>query len=70
MLYALGIPGVGYVNARNLARHFRSMDALLGATDEQLAETEGVGPIMARTVPRRWPRSARASWSSGCAATG
>jgi DNA ligase (NAD+) len=50
VLYALGIPGVGYVNARNLARHFRSMDALLEATDEQLAETEGVGPIMATTV--------------------
>ena len=50
VLYALGIPGVGYVNARNLARHFRSMDALLAATDEQLAETEGVGPIMAKTV--------------------
>jgi DNA ligase (NAD+) len=50
VLYALGIPGVGYVNARNLARHFRSMEALLAATDEQLAETEGVGPIMATTV--------------------
>ncbi len=50
VLYALGIPGVGYVNARNLARHFRSMEALLAATDEQLAETEGVGPIMAKTV--------------------
>jgi DNA ligase (NAD+) len=50
VLYALGIPGVGYVNARNLARHFRSMEALLAATDEQLAETDGVGPIMAKTV--------------------
>ena len=50
VLYALGIPGIGYVNARNLARHFRSMDALLAATDEQLAEAEGVGPIMAKTV--------------------
>jgi DNA ligase (NAD+) len=50
VLYGLGIPGVGYVNARNLARHLRSMDALLGATEEQLVEVEGIGPIMARTI--------------------
>jgi DNA ligase (NAD+) len=50
VLYALGIPGIGYVNARNLARHFRSMDALVAADEEALNEVEGVGPIMARTV--------------------
>jgi DNA ligase (NAD+) len=50
VLYALGIPGVGYVNARNLARHLRSMDALLAAGAEELAAVEGVGPIMANTI--------------------
>ena len=50
VLYGLGIPGVGYVNARNLARHLRSMDALLEATEDQLVEVEGIGPIMARTI--------------------
>jgi DNA ligase (NAD+) len=50
VLYGLGIPGVGYVNARNLARHLRSMDALLNATEDQLVEVEGIGPIMARTI--------------------
>ena len=50
VLYGLGIPGVGYVNARNLARHLRSMDALLAATEDQLVEVEGIGPIMARTI--------------------
>jgi len=50
VLYGLGIPGVGYVNARNIARHLRSMSELMGATDEQLTEVEGVGPIMARTI--------------------
>ena len=44
VLYALGIPGIGYVNARNLARNLRSMDALLAASEEELAEVEGVGP--------------------------
>jgi DNA ligase (NAD+) len=50
VLYALGIPGIGYVNARNLARGLRTMDALMDASAEQLAEIEGVGPIMASTV--------------------
>jgi DNA ligase (NAD+) len=50
VLYGLGIPGVGYVNARNLARHLRSMDALMEATEDQLVEVEGIGPIMARTI--------------------
>jgi DNA ligase (NAD+) len=50
VLYALGIPGIGYVNARNLARQLRSLDALMAAGEEALNEVEGVGPIMARTV--------------------
>jgi DNA ligase (NAD+) len=50
VLYALGIPGIGYVNARALARHLRSMDALLAASAAELTEVEGMGPIMARTV--------------------
>jgi DNA ligase (NAD+) len=50
VLYGLGIPGVGYVNARNLARHLRSMDALLSASEDDLVRVEGIGPIMARTI--------------------
>jgi DNA ligase (NAD+) len=50
VLYALGIPGIGGVNARNLAARFGSMDALLDANEEQIVETEGVGPVMATTL--------------------
>jgi DNA ligase (NAD+) len=50
VLYGLGIPGVGYVNARNLARSLRSMDELVGAEESRLVEVEGIGPIMARTI--------------------
>jgi DNA ligase (NAD+) len=50
VLYALGLPGIGFVNARNLARHFRSMDALLAASEEEIAAVEGMGPILAKTV--------------------
>jgi DNA ligase (NAD+) len=50
VLYGLGIPGVGYVNARNLARNLGSMEALLAANEDQLVAVEGIGPIMARTI--------------------
>ncbi|HKT83923.1 MAG TPA: NAD-dependent DNA ligase LigA [Solirubrobacterales bacterium] len=47
VLYALGLPGVGYVTAEALADHFGSIDALHVADPEQIEEVEGVGPIMA-----------------------
>jgi DNA ligase (NAD+) len=50
VLYALGIEEVGEVTARNLAQRFRSIDALLAASPEQLAETPGVGPKMAQVI--------------------
>jgi DNA ligase (NAD+) len=47
VLYALGLPGVGYVTAEALADHFGSIDELRTADPEQIEEVEGVGPIMA-----------------------
>ena len=47
VLYALGLPGVGYVTAEALADHFASIDALHAADPEAIEEVEGVGPIMA-----------------------
>jgi DNA ligase (NAD+) len=47
VLYALGLPGVGYVTAEALADHFGSIDALRTADPELIEEVEGVGPIMA-----------------------
>jgi DNA ligase (NAD+) len=47
VLYALGLPGVGYVTAEALALHFGSIAALQRADPEQIEEVEGVGPIMA-----------------------
>jgi DNA ligase (NAD+) len=47
VLYALGLPGVGYVTAEALADHFGSLDALHTADPERIEEVEGVGPIMA-----------------------
>jgi DNA ligase (NAD+) len=47
VLYALGLPGVGYVTSEALADHFGSVDALRAADPERIEEVEGVGPIMA-----------------------
>jgi DNA ligase (NAD+) len=50
VLYALGIPGVGFVNAEKLAEHFGTMDALLAAQPEQILEAEGIGPVLAEQI--------------------
>jgi DNA ligase (NAD+) len=47
VLYALGLPGVGFVTAEALADHFGSIDALHTADPEQIEDVEGVGPVMA-----------------------
>jgi DNA ligase (NAD+) len=50
VLYALGIPGIGFVNAESLAEHFGTMDALLEATPEEIVKAEGIGPILAEQI--------------------
>ncbi len=50
VLYALGIEEVGYVTGRNLAQQFRTIDALLAATPDQIEQTPGVGAKMAQTI--------------------
>jgi DNA ligase (NAD+) len=50
VLFALGIEEVGGVTGRNVAQHFRTVDALLMASPEAIEQTPGVGPKMARTI--------------------
>ena len=49
-LFALGIPEVGVTVARDLARHFRGLEAIRSATEEELAAVPGVGPVMSETI--------------------
>jgi len=49
-LYALGIPEVGTQTARDLARHFGSLDAVLNAGREELEAVPGIGPKVAQAV--------------------
>jgi DNA ligase (NAD+) len=50
VLFALGIEEVGEVTGRNLAQRFRSIDALLEASPEEIAETPGVGEKMSASI--------------------
>ncbi len=50
VLFGVGIEEVGYVTGRNLAQQFRTLEALLAATPEQIEETPGVGPKMAQSI--------------------
>ncbi|GAA2270269.1 NAD-dependent DNA ligase LigA [Kitasatospora cystarginea] len=52
-LNGLSIRHVGPVAAQALAREFRDLDAVFAASEEQLAATEGVGPIIARSI-KEW----------------
>ena len=50
VLFGLNIPKIGWVLARNLARHFGTIDALIAASQEDLERTEGIGPDRAELV--------------------
>ena len=50
VLFGLNMPKVGWVLARNLARHFGNVDALMAATQEELEEAEGFGPDRAELI--------------------
>lgn len=50
VLFALGIRLVGKSVAELLARRYLTIDALILATDEDMANIEGVGPEIARSV--------------------
>jgi DNA ligase (NAD+) len=50
VLFAIGIEEVGYVTGRNLAQQFRTVDALLAASAEEIEHTQGVGPKMATLI--------------------
>jgi DNA ligase (NAD+) len=50
VLFGLNIPKVGWVIARSLALHFRTVEALAAATLEQLEEVEGIGPERAELI--------------------
>ena len=50
VVFALGIRFVGETSARLLARHFKTMDALMAAGLEELQEVDGIGEVRAKGI--------------------
>lgn len=51
LLYGLGIENVGVANAKMLCRHFKyNLQVLKEASEEELAEIDGVGGVIARSI--------------------
>ena len=75
-LFGLGIRQVGESTAKDLARHFGTLDAIMDASEEQLLLVPDVGPVVAASIARffRQPhnrevveqlRAAGVAWEEG-----
>lgn len=51
-IYALGIRNVGETTAKDLARHFGSLETLIDATETDLQQVTEVGPVVAASIVR------------------
>ena len=49
-LFGLGIRHVGEATAKDLSRHFGSLDALMAASVDQLLQVRDVGPVVAHSL--------------------
>lgn len=49
-IYALGIRNVGEATAKELARHFGKLDALLAADEDTMQRVQDVGPVVAACI--------------------
>ena len=49
-IFALGIRNVGETTAKDLARHFGSLDALIAAQEDTLLAVRDVGPVVAESI--------------------
>jgi DNA ligase (NAD+) len=78
-LYGLGIRHVGEATAKDLARHFGQLDAIMDASVEQLLEVNDVGPVVAESIHKFFQqphnrevveqlRACGVTWEEGAAA--
>ena len=56
VVFALGIRYVGEVGAKKIARYFKNMDALMAASEEELAMVEDVGDVTAHAIAEWFSR--------------
>jgi DNA ligase (NAD+) len=57
IIFALGVRFVGEATAKDLARHFGTIESLQNASLEQLLEVEGVGPKVAESILKAFSSS-------------
>lgn len=50
VLYALGIPGVGFNASHLLVEHFTDIDSLINANVEELSKLHGIGGVLAESI--------------------
>ncbi|MGH8821443.1 MAG: NAD-dependent DNA ligase LigA, partial [Rhodoferax sp.] len=49
-LFGLGIRHIGEATAKELARHFGRLDAIMSASEEQLLQVSDIGPVVAQSI--------------------
>jgi DNA ligase (NAD+) len=80
-VYGLGIRHVGEATAKELARHFGRLDALMDAREETLLQVNDVGPVVAKSIHTFFAqahnrevveqlRACGLTWEEGAAASG
>jgi DNA ligase (NAD+) len=80
-VFALGIRNVGEATARDLARHFGALDALMEADEAALQRVPDVGPVVAKSIAEFFAephnrevieqlRAAGVRWEEGAPAAG
>ena len=66
IIVAFSIRHVGPVAARSLANYFGSIDGIFSATEKELSEVDGVGPILAKSliewIQVDWHKNLVESW--------
>jgi len=50
LIFALGIANIGEIAAKQIAKHFCTMDAILGASAEKVLEVHGIGDTIAESL--------------------
>ncbi|MBP1530771.1 MAG: NAD-dependent DNA ligase LigA [Bacteroidaceae bacterium] len=61
VLFALGIRFVGEIAAKSLARYFKSMDALMHASIDDMLQVNGIGQVIAQSVTT-WFQNPQNQW--------
>jgi len=49
-IYSIGISGIGKKSASDLTKKFKTLDAILAASESELAQIDGVGEVLARNI--------------------